>query len=526
MITVSDVSKAFGGRKLFEEVNTSFAPGNRYGLTGPNGSGKSTFMLIVAGDIESDTGHIARPKKTSVLRQDHSMFNDLKVLDVVMMGNAGLWAAMTERDELYASGEYDDAVGMRLAELEDVIADEDGYTAEPEAESLLQGLGIGQDLHAEIMGSLSGGMKVRVLLAQALFGKPEAMILDEPTNHLDLETIRWLERYLDRYRGTLIVISHDRRFLNSVCTHIADIDYETIITYPGNYDEMVRTKAHIRGAMTAQYDAKQRKVKDLKEFIQRFSAGTRASQVQSRKKQVEKLSAAEIKRSNIARPYIRFDLSEESGKHIVDVQELSKSFDGAPPLYQEFRSHVNRGDHIGIIGRDGVGKTTLVRMLMGEIEADTGKIEWGQKTKVAYLPQEHDGAIEPGNLIVPWLHGFKPGADLEDIHALLGRMLFRGDEANKQTDFLSGGERVRMLMCQMMLEGPNVLVLDEPTNHLDLESINALAEGLAAYKGTLILVTHDRSLLNDSCDRIWSINGNEIMDFRGSYDDWEERHGK
>ena len=526
MITVSAVSKAFGGRKLFEDVNTSFAPGNRYGLTGPNGSGKSTFMRIVAGDIESDTGSISRPDKTSVLRQDHSMYNDLRVLDVVMMGNAFLWAAMTERDALYASGEFDDAVGMRLAELEDVIADQDGYTAEPEAESLLQGLGIDPKLNGEIMGALSGGMKVRVLLAQALFGQPDAMILDEPTNHLDLDTIRWLERYLDRYRGTLIVISHDRRFLNSVCTHIADIDYETIITYPGNYDEMVRTKSHVRSSMTAQYEAKQRKVKDLNEFIQRFSAGSRSSQVQSRKKQVEKLSAAEIKRSNIARPYIRFDPAEESGKHIVDVQDLSKAFNGEPPLYQEFRTHVNRGDHIGIIGRDGVGKTTLVRMIMGELAADTGKIEWGQKTKVGYLPQEHDGAIETGNMIVPWLHSFKPGADLEDIHALLGRMLFRGDEANKQTDFLSGGERVRMLMCKMMLEGPNVLVLDEPTNHLDLESINALAEGLAAYRGTLILVTHDRSLLNDSCDRIWSINHNEILDFRGAYDDWEARYGK
>ncbi len=525
MITISNVSKSFGGRKLFEEVNTSFAPGNRYGLTGPNGSGKSTFMRIISGEIEGDTGHIARPEKTSVLQQDHSLYNDSRVVDTVMMGNKKLWAAMSERDALYASGEYDDDIGMRLAELEDQVAEEDGYTAEPEAESLLQGLGIGQELHGELVGSLSGGMKVRVLLAQALFGKPEAMILDEPTNHLDLDTIRWLENFMGRYRGTLIVISHDRRFLNKVCTHIADIDYETIITYPGNYDDMVRTKSQIRGQMVAQHEQKQKKVKDLKEFIQRFSAGSRASQVQSRKKQMQKLSAAEIKRSNIARPYIRFEQREESGKHIVDIQELGKAFDG-PPLFQEFRAHVNRGDHIGIIGRDGVGKTTLVRMIMGEIEPDDGVIEWGQKTTTGYLPQEHEGAIEPGNHIVRWLHSFKPGADLEDIHALLGRMLFRGDEANKQTDFLSGGERVRMLMCRMMLEGPNVLVLDEPTNHLDLESINALAEGLAAYKGTLLLVTHDRNLLSESCDRIWSFRDGELTDYRGKYDEWEERYGK
>ncbi|MCO4764481.1 MAG: ATP-binding cassette domain-containing protein, partial [Myxococcales bacterium] len=396
--------------------------------------------------------------------------------------------------------------------------------AEPEAEALLEGLGIPPELFQEKMASLSGGMKVRVLLAQALFGKPEAMMLDEPTNHLDLDTISWLQNFLMGYRGTLVVISHDRRFLNDICTHIADIDYEAIVTYPGNYDDMVRIKAEIRGRVDSQEAQKQKKVKALNDFIQRFSAGSRASQVKSRKKQRDKLKPSDVKRSNIARPYIRFDVGEESGKHIVDVQELSKGFEGEK-LYSEFRAHVNRGEHIGIIGRDGVGKTTMLRMLMGELQPDEGTLEWGMNTDIGYMPQEHEDTIEGGNTIDTWLHGFKPGADLEDIRGLLGRMLFRGDEGKKSTNVLSGGERVRMLMCKMMLLQHNTLVLDEPTNHLDLESISALAEGLAAYKGTLFIATHDRDLLSEACTRIWSIRDGVMTDFRGSYAEFEERYG-
>ncbi len=526
MITVAGVTKAFGGRKLFENVNTSFAPGNRYGLTGPNGSGKSTFMRIISGAIEPDEGTVRTPRKMTVLEQDHSKFNANGVRDTVLMGNAALWAAMVERDELYAQSEteFTDEMGMRLAEIEVVVAEEDGYTAESEAEALLSGLGIGEDLFEAKMADLSGGMKVRVLLAQSLFGKPDAMLLDEPTNHLDLDTIEWLEEYLVRYRGILVVISHDRRFLNSICTHIADIDYETIITYPGAYDDMVRTKAQIRSRLDQQEHEKRKKISQLNEFIQRFSAGSRASQVQSRKKRLEKLKTSDIKRSNIARPYIRFPVGAESGKHIVDVQEISKGF-GEELLWSGFRAHVNRGDRIGIIGRDGVGKTTLVKVLLGEYEPDDGRYEWSDGVDMGYLPQEHEGTIEPGNTIDHWLHGFKPGAEFEIIRALLGRMLFRGDEGTKPTATLSGGERVRMLMCKMMLEAPNTLVLDEPTNHLDLESIAALADGLAAYQGTLFVVTHDRALLSEACNRIWSIRDGEIIDFKGPYDEYAERYG-
>ena len=526
MITVGGVTKSFGGRKLFEDVTTSFSPGNRYGLTGPNGSGKSTFMRIVSGVIEPDEGTIRTPRRMTVLAQDHTLFNEFGVRDTVIMGNKTLWAAMQERDELYAQSEteFTDEMGMRLAEIEVTIAEEDGYTAENEAEALLSGLGITDDLFDAKMADLSGGMKVRALLAQALFGKPDAMLLDEPTNHLDLETIEWLEDYLEGYRGTLVVISHDRRFLNSVCTHIADIDYETIITYPGNYDDMVRLKAQIRGRQEREQAQKQQKISELKDFIQRFSAGSRASQVQSRKKRLDKLNTSDIKRSNIARPYIRFDVKDESGKHIVDIQDLSKSFDGEL-VWSGFRAHVNRGDRIGIIGRDGVGKTTLVKVLLGEYEPDEGEFEWSDGVRRCYMPQEHEDQIEPGSTIDIWLHGFKPGADVEDIRALLGRMLFRGDEGKKPTATLSGGERVRMLMCKMMLEAPNTLVLDEPTNHLDLESIAALADGLGAYQGTLFLVTHDRALLSEACNRIWSIKDGEIIDFRGPYEEFEERFG-
>ncbi len=526
MITISGVTKAFGGRKLFEDVNTSFAPGNRYGLTGPNGSGKSTFMRIVSGALEADEGTVRKPKRTSVLEQDHSLFNEHGVRDTVIMGNKALWKAMQERDALYAQSEseFTDEMGMRLAEIEVVIAEEDGYTAESEAEALLAGLGIGEDMYWTPMADLSGGQKVRVLLAQSLFGKPDAMLLDEPTNHLDLDTIEWLEEHLCRYRGVLVIISHDRRFLNSVCTHIADIDYETIITYPGGYDDMVRTKAQIRNRVDRDEQQKKKKISQLNEFIQRFSAGSRASQVQSRRKRLERLKTSDIKRSNIQRPFIRFAIGAESGRHVVDIQDLSKSF-GDELVWSGFRAHVNRGERIGIIGRDGVGKTTLLKVLRGEYEQDTGNYEWADGVNAAYLPQEHEGTIEPGHTIDRWLHGFKPGAEFEIIRSLLGRMLFRGDEGTKPTATLSGGERVRMLMCKMMLEEPNTLLLDEPTNHLDLESIAALAEGLAAYKGTLFLVTHDRAMLDEACTRIWRISDSEILDFRGTYAEFEDRYG-
>jgi ATPase subunit of ABC transporter with duplicated ATPase domains len=530
MLTVADVSKTYGGKKLFIEVTTSFAPGNRYGLSGPNGAGKSTFMKILEGMLDPDRGTVSRPRKTAFLKQDHSLFNDHTALDTVIMGNTALWDAMQEQKRIYESGDHSDEAGMQLAELEGVIAEENGYMAESEAEALLEGLGIPSALHQAQMAELSGGYKLRVLVAQALFGAPDCLLLDEPTNHLDLDSIEWLEEFLLSYQGILIVISHDRRFLNDICTHIADIDFETIITYPGNYDDMVRTKAAMRERQAQQNSAREKKISDLKEFISKFSAGTRASQVQSRKKLVEKLQPSDIKRSNIARPFIRFEIAKESGKHVVDFEHLTKDYGeaaigGGGPVWKEFRSHVNRGERIGIIGKDGAGKTTLLKLLIDELTPTTGKIDRGHETYWGYLPQEHEGAIEPGKTIDSWLHDWKPGADLEDVRGLLGRMLFRGEEGLKPTAGLSGGERVRMLFCKLMLLKYNVLVLDEPTNHLDLEGCSALAEGLSEYKGTLFMATHDRNLLAESCTRIWWIHDGEILDFQGPYEDFAARYG-
>ena len=524
MITIGNVSKAYGGKKLFEEVNVAFAPENRYGLTGPNGAGKSTLMRIFAGRVEPDDGHVSLPRKTSFLEQDHNLFDDRTVMDTVLMGNPRLFAVLEERNAIYESGDESDEVGMRLAELEMVVAEEDGYTADSEAEELLNGLGVA-DAHFEtLMGEMSAAMKVRVMLAQALFGNPDAMLLDEPTNHLDLDTIEWLETNLRRYRGILITISHDRRFLNNICTHTADIDYETIIIYPGNYDDMIRIKAQSRGRIESQHSAKQARISELNDFIQRFTAGSRASQVQSRKKLVEKLDPGTLKRSNVARPYVRFDVVEQSGKHVIEIDGLEMGF-GDNSLFRDFHAHVARGEHIGIIGKDGMGKTTLVRLLMEQLQPRAGKLIWGHATKIGFLPQEHEDAIEHGLTIDTWLHGFKPGADLEDVRGLLGRMLFRGEEGKKQTATLSGGERVRMLLCKLMITSPNAIVLDEPTNHLDLEAISALAEGLAKYEGTTFVATHDRTVLTESCDRIWRLKEGELLDFRGPYEEFVERYG-
>ncbi len=524
MLTVSEVSKTYAGKKLFIDVSTAFAPGNRYGLSGPNGAGKSTFMKILDGGLDPDKGTVSRPRKTAFLKQDHTLYDDHTAIDTVIMGNPALWQALQGQKAIYESGDHSDEAGMKLAELEGIIAEENGYMAESEAEELLQGLGLDQDKAQLAMRELSGGFKLRVLLAQALFGQPDCLLLDEPTNHLDLDSIEWLQEFLLSYQGVLIVISHDRRFLNDICTHIADIDYETIITSPGNYDDMVRTKAAMRERQLQLNAARDKKISDLKDFIAKFSAGTRATQVQSRKKLIEKLQPSDIKRSNIARPFIRFDVGRESGKHVFDFEHLAQDY-GSGNVFAPFRAHVNRGERIGVLGKDGVGKTTLLRMLVGDLKPTSGRLEPGHEVQVGYMPQEHESSIEPGKTIDSWLHDFKPKADLEEVRGLLGRMLFRGDEGQKPTATLSGGERVRMLFSRLMLLKFNTLVLDEPTNHLDLEGCSSLAEGLAEFKGTLFVATHDRNLLSEACTRIWYIKDGEILDFAGKYDDFAERYG-
>jgi ATPase subunit of ABC transporter with duplicated ATPase domains len=522
-IQVQGVTKGYGSKRLFEDVLVNFTAGRRYGLTGPNGAGKSTFMKILAGDLEPDSGLVQRPEKTSVLRQDQFAFEEQRVLDVVICGNKKLWAAMTEKDALLGKESLTDAEGERLGELEGTIAEEDGYSAESEAATLLEGLGIPESEQERPMKELPGGLKLRVLLAQALFGKPEALLLDEPTNNLDLDTIRWLEKFLNGYEGVLVTISHDRHFLNEICTHIADIDYETIIVYTGGYDEMVMAKSQVRSKVEQENAERAKKITQLQEFVAKFGAGTRASQVQSRKKQIEKLALADLKKSNIARPYISLSCKRPSGKQTLTIEGLTKAFPDVS-IVKGFSALVTKGEKIAIVGRNGVGKTTLCRMLVGELQAEAGKLEWGHQVSVGYLAQDHGENIPKGTTVMDWLHDVDPTAGIQDIRGLLGKMLFTGDEGKKPTSALSGGEAVRLLFAKLMLTKDNVLVLDEPTNHLDLESIVALGDALVRYDGTAFVVAHDRDLITQFASRIWAFTPAGLVDFRGPYDAFLEQY--
>ena len=526
MIAVSGVSMRYGSKVLFEDVTTTFTKGRRYGLTGPNGAGKSTFMKLLTGELEPQRGSVVRPSKLGVLRQDHYAFDQYRVIDTVIMGNKRLWNALIERDALYAKADLSNEEGMRLGELEGIVGEEDGYSAESDAAVLLQGLDIPDELHERTLAELQGGQKVRVLLAQALFGQPEALLLDEPTNHLDLDSIHWLQHFLNRYDGTLIVISHDRHFLNNICTHVADIDYETIITYTGGYDDMVVAKTQIRATIEASNAQREKKIAQLNDFIARFGAGTRASQVTSRRKEVERLQTTELARSNIQRPYIRFTMKRPSGKVVLECDGISKAH-GDSVIVSRFGAVVNRGDRIVLTGRNGAGKTTLLKALLADApgrpespdDRDSGSLRWGHEVSIGYFPQDHAGEIEKGMTVVEWLHRFDPDASRQDIHGLLGQMLFSGEEGYKPTDALSGGETARLLFCRIMLQKPNVLVLDEPTNHLDLESINALNVALQKFEGTVFLVTHDQDLLEEVGTRVWQCGRGRVIDFKGTYEE-------
>jgi len=527
MISVHGVSMRFGSKVLFDDVTVTFSRGRRYGLTGPNGAGKTTFMKLLTGDLPPQQGTVTRPEKLGVLRQDQFAFDEFRVIDTVIMGNARLWRALAERETLYNKAEMTHDDGMRLGELEGIVGEEDGYTAESDAAILLQGLDIPNEMHERRMSELQGGQKVRVLLAQALFGHPEALLLDEPTNHLDLDSIHWLREFLVRYDGTLIVISHDRHFLNSMCTHVADIDYQTIITYTGGYDDMVLAKTQIRARVETENAQREKKIAQLNDFIARFSAGTRSSQVQSRRKEVERLQTTELARSNIQRPYIRFQMNRPSGRTAMEIKSVSKAHGGVP-IISNFSAVVNRGEKIVLVGRNAQGKTTLLKALLADSpnlpaaprDIDTGSVRWGHEVSIGYFAQDHTGVIEKGLTAVEWLHRFDPDAARQDIHGLLGQMLFSGEEGLKPTDALSGGETARLLLCRIMLQKPNLLVLDEPTNHLDLESINALNVALQRFEGTVLLVTHDQDLMEEVGTRVWYFDKDELLDFKGPYEEF------
>lgn len=529
MISLNNISMRYGARILFEDVTTTFQSGRRYAITGPNGAGKSTLMKILTGEIEPSKGSVTRPKRMGVLAQDQFAFDQFQVLDTVIMGNGPLWEALQEREKLYDKdpATLTDEDGMRLGELEGVVGDEGGYTAESDAAILLDGLDIPEELYKKKMGELQGGQKVRVLLAQALFGTPGALLLDEPTNNLDLDSVHWLQDYLKAYEGCLIVISHDRHFLNDICTNVADIDYQCVITYTGGYDDMVLAKTQVRATIEASNAQREKKIEQLNEFIARFSAGTRSSQVNSRKKEVERLKTTDLARSNIARPFIRFQMARPSGRHPLEIEKLNKSYDDKQ-VVRNFTASISRGEKVAIIGRNGAGKTTLLRSLIQnapgcadqDFKIDSGKVTWGHETSVGYFAQDHRETIPSGTTLIKWLHEFAPQTSQEELRGLLGQMLFSGDDVHKKTDALSGGEAARLIFCQLMLLKPNVLVLDEPTNHLDLESINALNISLQKYEGTVFFVTHDHDVIDEVATRIWHVDKNGIEDFKGPYEEY------
>ncbi len=521
MITLANVSKKVGTRLLFDNVNVTFNEGHRYGLTGPNGSGKSTLMKIMMGLEEPGSGTVTLPRKVGFLKQNIEDFKEFGVLDVVIMGNKRLWNALQERDQLYEQ-EMTDAIGIRLGELEEVVADENGYSAESEAEDLLTGMGILAEFHRKKMNQIPLDIQFRVLLCQALFGEPEALLLDEPTNHLDLSSISWLEQFLKNYSGTLIVISHDRYFLNTVTTDIADIDYDTIIIYPGNYDQMVVAKTSLRARTEDENKSKEKKISQLQEFVSKFGAGTRASQVKSRIREINRLQPTELKKSNIQRPYIRFYPPEKpSGEIVLKVDHISKAFDGIP-IISDFSFEILRGDKIGVIGNNGRGKTTLLKMIAGVLSQDKGKIEYGHQVQLGYFPQNHSDIIDKkGSLtLFDWLKKKKDGVYDQDVRSVLGKMLFGGDDAFKPVAHLSGGETARLIMGGMMLLNFNFLVMDEPNNHLDLEAVAALGWALEDYKGTVIMAAHDRELLDEVATKIIAFEADGIHFFNGPLEEY------
>ncbi|WCM60542.1 ABC-F family ATP-binding cassette domain-containing protein [Paenibacillus polymyxa] len=525
MISTSGVTLRYGKRPLFEDVNIKFTPGNCYGLIGANGAGKSTFLKILSGEIEANSGevHMTPGERMAVLKQNHYEYDEFPVLETVIMGHTRLYEIMKEKDALYAKTEFTEADGLRAGELEGEFAELNGWDAEPDAASLLIGLGIPRDLHDKNMSELSGNDKVRVLLAQALFGRPNNLLLDEPTNHLDLESIQWLENFLMDYEGTVIVVSHDRHFLNKVCTHIADIDFGKIQMYVGNYDFWYESSQLALALTRDANKKKEEKIKELQAFIQRFSANaSKSKQATSRKKQLDKITLDDIRPSNRKYPFLNFKPEREAGKQLLTVDRLSKTVEGEQVL-NEFSLVVNKGDKIAFVGPNGMPKSTLFQVLMNEIEADSGEFFWGITTSQAYFPKDNSTYFEGVDMnLVEWLRQYSKDQDETFLRGFLGRMLFSGEEALKKASVLSGGEKVRCMLAKMMLNGANVLLLEEPTNHLDLESITALNNGLIDFDGTILFTSHDHQFIQTIANRIVEITPNGVIDRTMSYDEYLE----
>ncbi|MDX5418180.1 MAG: ATP-binding cassette domain-containing protein [Hymenobacteraceae bacterium] len=522
MISTSNVSLSYGKRTLFEDVTIKFTPGNCYGLIGANGAGKSTFLKILSGEIEPNTGTVDIPAnaRLAVLKQNHFEYDEFPTLQTVIMGHKRLWDIMQEKDAIYAKPDFSEEDGVRAAELEGEFADMEGWNAEYEAAELLSGLGIGEELHYSLMKDLSGSEKVRVLLAQALFGNPDILLLDEPTNHLDAESIMWLENFLDNFANTVIVVSHDRHFLDAVCTHVADIDFGKIQMFAGNYSFWYQSS---QLAMKQRSDANKKvedKRKELEEFIRRFSANaSKSKQATSRAKLLEKLTVEDIKPSSRKYPYIAFKPEREAGNQILNVEGISKSIDGQP-IFTDISFMVDKGDKIAVIGRNDLAASTFFKILFDEAKADSGEFKWGTTITSSFFPKDNAEFFDTDLNLVDWLRQYSVEKDESFIRGFLGRMLFSGEESLKKANVLSGGEKVRCMFSRMMLQSGNVLVFDEPTNHLDLESITALNNSLQDFDGTILFSSHDLQFVDTIANRIIELTPGGIIDKRMSYEEY------
>ncbi|GAB2877016.1 ABC-F family ATPase [Uliginosibacterium flavum] len=537
MLIANNITMQFGAKPLFENVSIKFGDGNRYGLIGANGAGKSTFMKILAGELEQSAGNVALDsgERMAFLRQDQFGYEDVRVMDVVMMGHEQMWACMKEKDAIYANPEATEDDYMHAAELEHQFAEYDGYTAEARAGELLLGVGIPTSQHNGPMSEVAPGWKLRVLLCQALFSNPDILLLDEPTNNLDINTIRWLENVLNNRSSTMIIISHDRHFLNQVCTHTADLDYGRIQIYPGNWDDYLEASTQVRERQQAQNAKAKEKVAELQEFVRRFSANkSKARQATSRAKQIEKIKIEDFKPSSRQYPWIRFDYDEKEKlhRHAVEIDNISFGYEPDRKIIKKFTATFEAGERVAIIGENGVGKTTLLKLLVGDLKPQSGHIKWAEKARPGYYAQDHSTDFAEDLNLTDWISGYvrEGGYDGDDaitlIRGTLGRLLFQGDDVKKSVKVISGGEQGRMLFGKLMLQRKNVLLMDEPTNHLDMESIESLNSGVDKFDGTLIFVSHDREFVDSLATRIIEIKGDgQIIDYPGTYEEYLASQG-
>ena len=522
MLTTANITMQFGSRPLFENVSVKFGDGNRYGLIGANGCGKSTFIKILGGDLEASAGNVSKDphERIGKLRQDQFAYEECGVIDTVIMGHEELWAVKSERDAIYANPAMSEEDGIRAAELECEFAEMDGYTAEARAGDLLLGVGIPIEQHYSPMSEVAPGWKLRVLLAQVLFSEPDIMLLDEPTNNLDINTIRWLEGVLNERNCTMIIISHDRHFLNSVCTHMADLDYGEIRVYPGSYDEYMTAATQASERLLADNARKKAQIAELKAFVSRFSANaSKSKQATSRARQIDKIKLEEVKPSSRQNPYIRFEQDKKLHRLALELEGLGKGFD--EDLFTDLSLMVEVGERIAVIGPNGIGKSTLLKCLIGELAPSSGSVKWSENADIGYYAQDHAGDFEEDRTLFSWMSQWgKAGDDEQVIRGTLGRLLFSQDDIKKPVNVISGGEQGRMLFGKLMLQRPNIMLMDEPTNHLDMESIESLNLALENYSGTLIFVSHDREFVSSLATRIIELSPGGIVDFHGTYEDY------